>query len=321
MYRQWASSRIAGSVLWTRSVSGDRLASGAATAARGGLALDGSVPDGSAPGGSLPDGSLPDGSLPDGSLPDGSLSDSSETIRVRLVTGGGPAARVTSDRILPDGCLDLIWASGTLLVAGPDTRAWLSESAPGTAYVGLRFAPGTGPAVLGVPACELRDSRVELAALWRPAVVRRIAERIAEAGDPAGLLESVALDAMTAGSTALGPGPLSPTALSPTAAGPGAPDAWAGRAVASLRAGASVRALAERVGLGERQLHRRCLTLFGYGPKTLARVLRFDSAVALARRGVPFADVAARTGYADQAHLSRDVRALAGVPLGTLIRD
>ncbi|MFD7653946.1 helix-turn-helix domain-containing protein, partial [Actinosynnema sp. NPDC059797] len=65
---------------------------------------------------------------------------------------------------------------------------------------------------------------------------------------------------------------------------------------------------------------RRSLAAFGYGPKVLHRVLRFDRAVALARRGVPFADVAHRTGYADQSHLSREVRELAGVPLGQLIR-
>jgi AraC-like DNA-binding protein len=93
-----------------------------------------------------------------------------------------------------------------------------------------------------------------------------------------------------------------------------------GAIVAPLRAGPPVRAVAERLGLSERQLHRRCLVLFGYGPKTLGRVLRFDRAVALARGGTAFADVAAAAGYADQAHLSREVRALAGVPLSTLVR-
>jgi AraC-like DNA-binding protein len=51
----------------------------------------------------------------------------------------------------------------------------------------------------------------------------------------------------------------------------------------------------------------------------LARVLRLQRAVALARTGSPFAAVSADSGYADQAHLSREVKALAGVPLGALI--
>lgn len=58
---------------------------------------------------------------------------------------------------------------------------------------------------------------------------------------------------------------------------------------------------------------------FGYGPKTLARILRLRRALALAGAGVPFAETAARCGFADQAHLARDVRELAGVPLGRLL--
>ncbi|WP_461029927.1 helix-turn-helix domain-containing protein, partial [Streptomyces sparsus] len=69
----------------------------------------------------------------------------------------------------------------------------------------------------------------------------------------------------------------------------------------------------------ERQLHRRAVRAFGYGPKTLARVLRLERALTLARAGLPFARVAADAGYADQAHLAREVKALAGVPLTTLL--
>ncbi|MDF3148621.1 helix-turn-helix domain-containing protein, partial [Streptomyces sp. T21Q-yed] len=78
-------------------------------------------------------------------------------------------------------------------------------------------------------------------------------------------------------------------------------------------------ATADELGLGSRQLHRRCLTAFGYGPKTLARILRLQRALALARGGVTFADTAVRAGFADQAHLARDVKELAGRPLGELL--
>jgi AraC-like DNA-binding protein len=90
--------------------------------------------------------------------------------------------------------------------------------------------------------------------------------------------------------------------------------------VAELGAGRPVAAVAADTGLGERQLRRRCEAAFGYGPKTLARVLRMQRALALARRGTAFAEVALRAGYADQAHLAREVKALAGVPLGRLLR-
>jgi AraC-like DNA-binding protein len=204
----------------------------------------------------------------------------------------------TAHRVLPDGCLDIIWVDGRLIVAGPDTSAYIAVDRAGGRYLGLRFPPGTGPPVLGTPACEVRDQRVPLDALWPGAEVRRLAERIAEAPEPVGAVERVAVDRLRHAP------PVDPAI----------------RAVAGLlRRGARVSAAADAVGLSERQLHRRSLVAFGYGPKTLARVLRLGRALALARRGTPFATVAVRAGYADQAHLAREVRSLAGVPLGALL--
>lgn len=34
--------------------------------------------------------------------------------------------------VLPDGCMDLLWCEGRLLVAGPDTHAHVPDAAPGT---------------------------------------------------------------------------------------------------------------------------------------------------------------------------------------------
>lgn len=193
--------------------------------------------------------------------------------------------------------MDLIWVDGQLLVAGPDTVAHEVSSAPGAVYVGLRFAPGTGPTVFGVPANELRDQRVPLNALWQEGQVRRLAERVSEAPDRAASLEEIAL------------GRLSDRE----------PDRVVAEVVAGLGAGRSVAEVATAVGFSERQLHRRSLAAFGYGPKTLARVLRLERALALAATGVPLAEVAASVGYADQPHLSREVRALTGTSPQTLL--
>ncbi|MER7370955.1 helix-turn-helix domain-containing protein, partial [Nonomuraea wenchangensis] len=86
----------------------------------------------------------------------------------------------------------------------------------------------------------------------------------------------------------------------------------------ALRHGRSVSEVARDLGLSERQLHRRSLTAFGYAPKTLQRIVRFQRALRLARAGVPLATVAAEAGYADQAHLSHEVKRLSGVSLRTL---
>ncbi|MBT2422668.1 helix-turn-helix domain-containing protein [Streptomyces sp. ISL-22] len=200
-------------------------------------------------------------------------------------------------RVLPDGCMDLLWNEGRLLVAGPDTRAYVTEGEPST-WVGVRFFPGTAPGFLGVPAHEVLDRRVDLADLWPASEVRRLRGRIESAADPVTALEDVALE---------------------RAADAESPDPLLRRVVTALDAGRPVAATADELGLGVRQLHRRCLTAFGYGPKTLARILRLQRALGLARRGVPFADTAARAGYADQAHLAREVRELAGLPLTGLL--
>jgi len=204
-----------------------------------------------------------------------------------VVPPGGPPKR-----ILPDGCLDVIWQDGTVFVAGPDTTAQLPSPPSRTSRLfALRFAAGTGPAVLGVPADEITDRRVALDDLLSGAEVRRLAE----AADPMAALEAFALRRWHD------------------------PDRAMVAVAAGARAGRPVGAIADDCGLSPRHLHRRCKTAFGYGPKTLARILRLQAAVALARAGRPFADVSATAGYADQAHLSREVRALAGVPLGQLI--
>ncbi|MGW4106585.1 helix-turn-helix domain-containing protein [Streptomyces sp. NPDC004976] len=202
-------------------------------------------------------------------------------------------------RVLPDGCMDLLWKEGRLLVAGPDTRAHVTGGPPAT-WTGIRFPPGTAPALLGVPAHELRDRRVDLADLWPAADVRRLTDRVGAADDPVRGLEDLALR---------------------LAAETAPPDPLLGRLVAALAEGRPVAATADELGLGARQLHRRSLTAFGYGPKTLARILRLRRALALARAGVPFAETAIRGGYADQPHLARDVRTLTGLSLsGLLVR-
>lgn len=211
----------------------------------------------------------------------------------RTVTGDDAASPV-----LPDGCIDLLWVGGRLVIAGPDTRAYQPVAAVGTRYAGIRFFPGTAPALLGVPADELRDQRIELTDVWASGTVRRLSEQLAEAGDPVLALERIAVR---------------------RAAEVEPPDPVLRRVVAALDAGWSVGATAEAAGLNARLLHRRSLAAFGYGPKTLARVLRMQRALAAARSGMSFADTAAATGFADQAHLAREVRDLTGMPLGQVL--
>jgi AraC-like DNA-binding protein len=203
-------------------------------------------------------------------------------------------------RVVPDACIDVMWhrESGELFLAGPDTEPQVSALEPGT-LIGARFAPGAAPPVLGVPADELRNGRIPLDTLWHPARARRLTDALAET---------------TTNTEAL-------RILEHTLTAPNdeARDPVATAVLRLLRSDPQIAHIADEIGLSERQLHRRCLTAFGYGPKVLHRVLRFDRAIRLARKGIPFADIAYRLGYADQAHLAREVKTLAGVPLSTLV--
>jgi AraC-like DNA-binding protein len=204
----------------------------------------------------------------------------------------------TDGWVLPDGCMDILWDGTSLTVAGPDTGPFRPTAPTGTRYTAIRFGPGTGPSVFGVPADPLRDQRTRLDELWAPDAVERVAERLrATDEDDVGLV----LEAVSSARLREAP-----------------PDPLVAEVVRLVDAGRPVAEVADTVGLSDRQLHRRSLVAFGYGPKVLARILRLQRALALARGGSSFSAAAAEAGYADQAHLAREVRALAGAPLSDL---
>ena len=103
------------------------------------------------------------------------------------------------------------------------------------------------------------------------------------------------------------------------------PRAEVGRALARLTAGAPVAAVADEVGYSRRHLGNLVRAETGLSPKEWQRVARFEGSRDLvldaARAGSPLADAAARAGYADQAHLAREWRELAGCPPSQWLRE
>ena len=213
----------------------------------------------------------------------------------------GDAGVPYTDRVLPDGCADIVWDGSRLFVAGPDTGPVPLVTRPGQTYVGIRFRQGHAPAVLGCPASAIRDERPDLADVWGSPPARMTAEHLADAATAhaATLVLQRAARAWLASATPADPlADALVAALSDTpAAGPGL-----------------VTSLAAHLGVTERSLHRRCTAAVGYGPKTLHRIVRFRRALALGTSGTApsLGALAAATGYADQAHLSRECRRLAG---------
>ncbi|MFJ4184663.1 helix-turn-helix domain-containing protein [Kitasatospora sp. NPDC089509] len=90
---------------------------------------------------------------------------------------------------------------------------------------------------------------------------------------------------------------------------------WAWRALRRSGGALPVAELARETGWSARHLQERFRRETGLTPKAAARVIRFDRARHLLAAGSPpprLAELAARCGYFDQAHLAREFRALAG---------
>jgi AraC-like DNA-binding protein len=206
--------------------------------------------------------------------------------------------------VVPDGCVDIVWSEGRLSVAGPDVTAAVLALPPGDSVTGLRFRPGAASNWLGLPLAEITGRQLDLAEIWGMRA-QDLAARIGDARAPA-----QALARLQAGLVGMA-----------ADAEPPAPDMVL--AFRLLGAGVGIARLRDRLDISERSLRRRCHAAFGYGPKTLERILRFQRFLR-AIRAAPGSDLAAlavTAGYADQAHLTREVRALSGFSPGAVARQ
>jgi AraC-like DNA-binding protein len=89
--------------------------------------------------------------------------------------------------------------------------------------------------------------------------------------------------------------------------------AWAYERITASGGRIRIASLADRLGWSRKHLAGRFSNAIGVGPKTLSRIVRFNRALGLSRQGEnDWADIAADCGYADQAHLVREFRDLAG---------
>jgi AraC-like DNA-binding protein len=200
-------------------------------------------------------------------------------------------------RVVPDGCVDLIWSGKRLTIAGPDTRSRVVTLAPGARLVGVRLRPGVAGAVLGLPASELRDAAPDAADVLGRDHAEALLDALCAGEEPHALLLAVV-----------------------ERGGAVCADPVVEAAVAALdRPHARVASVAAELGLSARQLQRRVIDAVGYGPKTLARVLRFRRLQALAP--APLVERALEAGYADQAHMTAEVTELAGIPPVRFLKD
>jgi AraC-like DNA-binding protein len=211
-----------------------------------------------------------------------------------------------SHRVLPDACLDLVFFEGqSPAVIGPWTESFIAQLAPGTRITGVRFHPGRAAAILGLPASELINQEAALGDIWK-AALREPFARLDESSSFRS--RRFALEA----------------ALLRHLRNVAPPDATVGSAIRWLARNpcARIEELSQLAGISSRQLQRRFSAAVGYGPKMFQSVLRFQRLLYLASRSAGecgLADLAARSGYADQSHMNREVRRFAGKSPGELL--
>ncbi|HTV69939.1 MAG TPA: helix-turn-helix domain-containing protein [Rhizobiaceae bacterium] len=226
----------------------------------------------------------------------------------RVWTQSIPVDHAGPFAVVPDGCVDLLWRDGRLMVAGPDMTASLPFVQPGSTILGVRFQPGAAAKWLGLPMSEIVGREVDLDELWGSRA-RDMSDIIGE--KPTLAAQAEALQAML-------------LRLSPDIE-PAAPEAAAIFNAVGRASGENgvVPLLREELETSERTLRRRSHDYFGYGPKMLARVLRFQKflSLALADPDDALSGLAFDAGYADQPHLSREIQALCGMTPLTFVRQ
>ena len=208
------------------------------------------------------------------------------------------------------GLGDPVAAHGVLggLHTGP---ALIDASAP---QEGLQYGltPWGARALFGVPARELRGSAVDLGLVLGRAATDRLVERLQ---GTAGWAERFSLvDALLARR-------LAASGRYATEVPPEVAEAW--RLLHATGGRVAVTTVAAHVGWGPRHLSEQFRLATGLTPKEAARVTRFE---AVRRRltgpgHLRLVDIAADCGYADQPHLAREWRALAGCSIGTWLRE
>lgn len=204
--------------------------------------------------------------------------------------------------VMPDGCVDIVWRSDRLLVVGPDIVAAHPDLAPGARVLGARFQPGAARDWLGLSLSEIVGQEVALADLLG-----------ARGRDFAHRME----DARTSGLRAQ----VFAAELIATSRAHAGADRRARETFHLAARGLGAARMCERLDISQRSLLRHSRDHFGYGPKTLERILRLQRLLALARADhiAGSAALAVDAGYADQSHLAREVRAFCGMTATALL--
>lgn len=218
---------------------------------------------------------------------------------------GGGSAAAPPERILPDGCVELILNFGDRFfqhcgsklqlqprnfIVGQMTGPILISPGGKVELLGIRFQPGGTRPFFAAPADEITDTVTDLGSF--SSKFERELLQVCEQG-------STVADRIAAAD-----GYLCERVLKSEC------DLRLIKLATSIigyRGLVSVDQLASDAGVSNRQLERRFLREVGIGPKLLARIVRFQQVFrAVEQCDSAWAVVAVECGYYDQAHLIRD---------------
>jgi AraC-like DNA-binding protein len=192
----------------------------------------------------------------------------------------------------PDGCVSIVLGGVRPRLVGPRMTDLAVPLRAGASFRGVRMRPEAAGLLVRITPAQ-----------W----VGRVAP-LSEA-DPELAAAAASVDVDEALSLLL-------AALVSRAGGCDQPDRLVRDALAAVEeSDHSVESLACRLGVSARTLQRRFAAATGLSPKSFVRIRRFRLAVANLLRPEPhtWGRVAVDHGFADQAHLVREVTALAGV--------
>jgi len=226
----------------------------------------------------------------------------------------GPPPRHAFDRVLPAGREELIinLSDGELRcyhddgkpngrTAGPifigmHRGSYVIDTRQQSAIMGVHFKPGGAWRLLGIPAHELSNARIDFQLLIGEDAPR-LMDRLMRTASPMEKLRLV--DAVLCQRRL--------RTIHPAVA-------WAADQMTRYPATTRIALLAEEAGLSERRLGELFSCQIGINPKGFARLRRFQSVLSRIHTSThpDWCEVALKTGYADQAHLIRDFRQFSG---------
>jgi AraC-like DNA-binding protein len=212
---------------------------------------------------------------------------------VRVV---GPDAASGLSAIIPDGCADiLVYDDAPPFVVGPDATTRWTTLSEGTVITGIRLRPGAVRATLGCEARLILDSGAFLSDVAPGAKLHRQLLTSARLRERHALLEDWVRQAVAR--------------VAPSDHAIVAACRWL-----TADPHLEISELARRLGWSARTIHRQFLAACGYGPKHLQRIMRIQQALRAAHavQAPRLSDVAHASGYADQAHMTRDFRDITG---------